>query len=90
MSAPRDYLTIWVSCAPVHWNSDLYVVPGGDTGCRTGNGITARSGPTGQCGLLGLLFHFLCDILHPHLHAAPGNLYILHMVNILLALNDPL
>ena len=42
-------------------NSNLYV-PGGDTECRTGNGIM---GCTVLCGLFDPLFHFVYDILHP-------------------------
>ena len=39
----------------------------GDAECGTGNGITGQKGRTGQCSLFGPLFHFLGDILRPHL-----------------------
>ena len=51
-------------------------VPGGDTECRTGYGIMGRTGCTGQCILFGPLFHFVCDILHPHpIHTFPFNCF---------------
>ena len=46
---------------------NVMLLPGGDVECRTGNEIMGQMGCSGQCGLFGLLFHFLCDILHPHL-----------------------
>ena len=52
-----------------------YYIPGGGAECGTGNGIIGRSGRTNQCRLF---FHFLCDILQPHLvHIW----YICHTVN---------
>ena len=58
-------------------------LPGGDAECRTGNGITGQMSRTVQCGLLGLLFHFLCDILYPHL---VGNDHFNNILNMSLKL----
>ena len=41
-------------------------VPGGDAECLTGNGIMGQIGWTGQCGLFGPLFHFICYIIRPN------------------------
>ena len=39
---------------------------GGDAEYRTGIGIVGWNGRNGQCDPYGLLFRFLCNILHPH------------------------
>ena len=46
-----------------HIQHPIITAPCADAECCTGNGIT---GCTGQCGPFGQLYHFPCDILHPH------------------------
>ena len=67
-----DFLYInppWFSdCFDCSWRGLMKTctVPGLDTECLTGNGITGWIGHTGQCSPFGPLFHFPWDILHPH------------------------
>ena len=41
-------------------------VPGGDTECHTGKGITCQTGRNGQCDLFRPFLHLPFDILLPH------------------------